>query len=357
MMPSQILSLAHDLNKYAHIVQTIEQKSIFYTPAYLLSVQKAEGYPIIIIVASVGKSVALIPFVLRRINDMALFKELDEELFDIITPFEYSGIITNAIHSDEKKVLFKELCNAVREGLNNKIVVSEFVRFDPFLTDLSSVCPDYEIRHAGANVFINLELSEEEICGRFANAARKNVKTAMRGGLKLYESDGKDVDVELFIALYYESLRQLKSKPYYFFNRAYFLSLVRECDGAKMLILRDSDGLPCAASILLYHGDTAHHHLTGYNHASLPKRPNDFMLYQLILWAKARGLKYLHLGGGSETIRNFKAKFSPLSIPYYVGSRIHNKEWYDKLCLIWKSTHPDKDNSSYFPLYREGEVE
>ncbi len=85
---------------------------------------------------------------------------------------------------------------------------------------------------------------------------------------------------------------------------------------------------------------------------ALQKRPNDFMIYQLSMWAKEREIKCLHLGGGSESIRNFKMKFSSERIPYHVGYKIHNVEYYERLCEAWSVHNGAHEKTDYFPLYR-----
>lgn len=348
----KILYLDRDLDEYARILDKIKNKSSYFLPSYLQSVQCAENYPVIIANINYMDKVALIPYVRRKINDLPIFRSLDHELWDFVTPHEYSAVLTSSNEPEERNILIDKLCQDIGAYCKKERVVAEFVRFDPFLNNIQDMHKHYSIRCAGQNIYIDLFKTIDEIWGSFSRAARKNIRTAMGFGLQFIESYAEKVDIGLFLSLYKESMRRLDARTFYFFNETYFSSLLEKCEGTKMFFVRDAHGTPIAASIIIFNGDIAHHHLTGYDDAALSKRPNDFMIYQLILWAKARGLKYLHLGGGGETIRNFKSKFSPLSIPYYVGSRIHNKEWYDKLCLIWKSNHSSMDDSSYFPLYR-----
>lgn len=348
----RVLLLDKNLSEYKSILGMIKNKSVYFLPSYLKSVQIAEYYPIKIVVFYYHDNVAIVPFVHRRINDLPMFHSLEKDYWDIITPHEYSGIILNAEGPAERSILLRGFFSAFDDYCRQERIITEFVRFDPFVTDAAITGTHHEIRHVNDNVYINLKQSEEDIWRSFENTARKNIKTAVRSGLQFCEAEGKEVDVDLFVFLYHGSMRRLGARPYYFFTREYFLSLVRECKGAKLFIVRDPDGTPLAASILLYHGDIAHHHLTGYDDAALSKRPNDFMIYQLILWARNQGLKYLHLGGGADTIRNFKAKFSPLRIPYHIGFKIHNRERYEELCTIWRKSRAGGGDSAYFPLYR-----
>lgn len=346
-----VLSLDKDLDEYTNLLSKIKNKSIYFAPSYLLSAQKAEGYPIKVIVVHDNESFALIPYVWRKINDLPFCKDISEEMYDIITPHEYSGIITNAEHPEKKEKLFSALFSVVDNLCRAKRVIAEFARFDPFITGVSLMARHYNMRYVGENVYIDLERTEKEIWEDFEYSAQKNVRTAMRCGLQFYDAENGE-EIDIFIHLYRSSMERLRASRYYYFNREYFFSLLKTCEGAKLFIIRNPDGSPVAASILLYYGDIAHHHLTGYDPAAIQKRPNDFMIYHLAMWAKKKGMKYLHLGGGAESIRKFKKKFSPLRIPYYVGYKIHNMEYYERLCEAWRLYNDNYSETNYFPLYR-----
>ncbi len=347
----QLIELENDFDSYAHIAGHIKMKSIYFTPSYLSCVQKAEGYPVKVLVAYDDDDFALIPYVWRKINDLPFCKDMPEEMIDIITPHEYSGVVTNVDHPERKKRLLSVLYSAIDNLCKENMVVTEFARFDPFITDIPLMEQHYEVRYIGQNAYINLEQTKEEILSSFNHSAQKNIKTAQRCGLQFNEA-GSEGEIDIFIDLYWESMKRLSAQKYFYFNRDYFISLLKECDGAGLFMVRDSSGTPVAASILLYHGDTAHHHLTGYDPDALKKRPNDFMIYRLSLWAKKQGIRYMHLGGGAESIRGFKMKFASGTIPYSIGYKIHNMEYYEKLCEVWRVYSGDQGGTDYFPLYR-----
>jgi len=347
----KILELENDFDLYARIASSIKIKSVYFSPTYLLSIQKAEGYPIKVVIAHDDDSFALIPYVWRKINDLPFCKDIPEEMFDIITPHEYSGVITNEDNPERRKNLFSVLFSGVDDLCKNKRVVTEFARFDPFITDIASMEKHYEIRSVGQNVYINLEQTGEGIWNSFERSAQKNVKTAVRCGLQFHEAEHKK-EIDAFIHFYRDSMQRLCAEKYFYFNWEYFYALLKSCGGARLFMVCDDSGVPVAASILLYHGDTAHHHLTGYDPAALQKRPNDFMIYQLAMWAKGQGIKCLHLGGGAESIRNFKKKFSSERIPYHIGHKVHNIKVYKMLCEAWRVHSGNCTETDYFPLYR-----
>ncbi len=347
----KILQLDKDFDSYAHFAGMLNMKSIYFDPSYLLCAQKAEGYPVKFIVASDDNDFALVPYVWRKVNDLAFLKDETEEMIDIITPHEYSGIVTNIENPEKKKRLFSVLFKAIDDLCRENNVVTEFARFDPFTTDIALVKEHYDIRYIGQNAYVNLEQTNENILRSFNHSAQKNIKTAQRFGLQFSEAENVG-EIDIFIDLYAESMKRLNATKYFHFNREYFIFLTSNCDGARFFIVRDSNGTPVAASILLYQGDTAHHHLTCYDPAALQKRPNDFMIYRLSLWAKEHGVRQIHLGGGAEPIRNFKMKFASGDVPYSIGYKIHNMNYYEKVCEAWRIHSGNHGKMDYFPMYR-----
>jgi CelD/BcsL family acetyltransferase involved in cellulose biosynthesis len=147
-------------------------------------------------------------------------------------------------------------------------------------------------------------------------------------------------------------MQRLKANDYFYFSVDYFRTLIKDCEGSSLFIIRNKSNQPIAASILLHYGDIGHHHLTGYAPETELLRPNDYMIYSLINWGKSNQLQYLHLGGGALSICKFKAKFSNERIPYYVGYRVHIQEAYQLLCDIWRKENNLSQLAEYFPLYR-----
>jgi hypothetical protein len=167
------------------------------------------------------------------------------------------------------------------------------------------------------------------------------------------KAENTDNNITEFISLYQATMKRLNAERYYYFNDNYFCTLLKECGGADLFFVYHGHML-IAASIVLRDGHIGHYHLSASYGGSLELRQNDFMIYNIILWAKENNLEYLHLGGGSKSLRNFKAKFSKEYLPYYVGSRIHDLEIYNMLCDIKKGSEKFELDNQFFPLYREG---
>jgi hypothetical protein len=351
----RILSLDDDFEEYCSLFSDMEQKNVYSLPSYLKSVQFAEKYPVQIMVLAKGDRIVMTPYIKRRINDLPLYRELKQELWDIITPHEYCCAASNVEDPTERIDLIQDLFDHVADYCGRQNIVSEFFRFDPFLMDIKYVETSFICRKSCDNIYIDLRKDSAEIYRDLAHSVRKNVKRAVASELIFCEAERTNENVDSFIHLYWASMRRLRADNYFYFSENYFRALIKKCQSARLFIILDNASQPVAASILLFYGDIGHHHLTGYSSEAAHLRPNDFMIYSLIEWGKANNMKYLHLGGGSEAIRNFKGKFSKERIPYYVGYRVHDEVTYGCLCDIWQKENCCSAYPDYFPLYRAGQ--
>lgn len=348
-----ILSLSDNFGEYSDLWARMKQKSVYMLPSYLESVQLADGYPIQVMVYEEGHEVAMVPYVKRRINDLPIFADLKQELWDIVTPHEYCCALSNVDDPPVRRELVQKLFQQVAMYCERQSIVTEFFRFDPFLTDIESVRSSFDCQKSCNNIYIDMREDSEKIYRNFDHSVRKNIKRAIASGLRFSRAEKSDKNVDLFIELYWASMRRLGARKYFFFSEDYFKSLIKDCEGAFLFIIRDDSDHPVAASILLSCNDIGHHHLTGYAAEAASLRPNDYMIYSLIEWGKENKMKYLHLGGGAPNICNFKGKFSHDRIPYYVGRRVHDQTMYRNLCDLWQARGKVAD-CHYFPLYRAG---
>ncbi len=350
----KIMSLTEDYSEYCRLYERSTERNVYLLPSYLRSIEMAEGYPVIIMVLFDDGKMAMIPYIKRRINDIPIFRELEYEYWDIITPHEYSYAITDVDDPEERNDIIDQLFRHVGYYCERERIVSEFVRFDPFHTDISCIKSYYNIRKSCDNIYIDLRKNINDIRKSFHNSVRKNIKRAEECGLTFSKARINNENINLFISMYRDSMQRLGADNYYFFSEEYFYSLIKECEGASLFFIRDDNDQVIAGSILLHYGWIGHHHLTGYKEESVLKRPNDYMVYSLINWGKVNGLQYLHLGGGAENICKFKAKFSDTKIPYYVGWRVHNQKVYQLLCDIRREENDKayEEVLNYFPLYR-----
>ena len=102
-------------------------------------------------------------------------------------------------------------------------------------------------------------------------------------------------------------------------------------------------------------------HFSGAAEAALKLSPNNLLMWETTLWAKSKGYRYYHLGGGvtsldSDPLFSFKAGFSEDIAPLSTYFRILNSANYHLLCELKKTyereTEGRESESDFFPLYR-----
>lgn len=248
---------------------------------------------------------------------------------DIVSAFDFGGFFGLAAADLFMGDNFVEYCQ--RQG-----IVSEFVRFYPW-TVPPAVYHPVKVRD---NVIVDLTKSLTTIWAEAHPNARGPAKQAEKAGLR-----AERCPIEDFLLLYHKNVIELKRDPYYLFSHAWAKAVepMTECWGAYT-----PGGDLIGAH--LYVKDTAprrlFYFLSASDLAQRKLRPNDFLFWQTIQRAKAEGYLVFHLGGGeTESLQQFKAKWSPDRIPYYIGKRIYLPDVYQRLSA--------GRQTNFFPAYRE----
>ena len=83
------------------------------------------------------------------------------------------------------------------------------------------------------------------------------------------------------------------------------------------------------------------------------------MRYKVILDLKGQNLKMINFGGGktndiSDTLFEFKKKFSNDTLWFHIGKCIFNKSIYDDIIVNWEKDNDEKKNifDKYILKYR-----
>ena len=112
-----------------------------------------------------------------------------------------------------------------------------------------------------------------------------------------------------------------------------------------------------SSELVLYGPSCCYSFLGGTDRNYYNLHPNHFLKFNIMLWAKAKGLKYFVLGGGlgEDGIFNYKKDMAPNGVvPFYISTKIFNDDKYDYLCNISNTIRKEgriKDN--FFPRYRD----
>jgi hypothetical protein len=313
-----------------------EMQDIFYSPHYYQLNEKNNSGKTQCYVYSKNDKIAIYPFLINSINSLGY--DLDKICFDIQGAYGYNGIISNTTDKDFQIDFFKEFENYCIE--NN--VIAEFTRFNPVLEN-HLFSKGYEIIKSQENVIVDLRSSdiEHEL---YEYSSRKNIKKALRSGLKIIKiTDDKYAWIKTFIDIYYQTMERNKAEKYYYFNAEYFVNLLKQSSSNLYFTLLDDQ--PISTEIVLAGKINAYSFLGGTLEKYYPLRPNDLLKDFIIRDLKNSGYHFFCLGGGSEGVIRYKKSFSKNgSRTFYIGKKIYDKEVYHNIHSQWKEKFPNEYN-------------
>ena len=331
------------------LVQSFDDYDVFYLNEYVLAFMnenKKNGVPVLLYYSN-GADRA-INVVFKR--DVALDEKMQGKIpvnqyFDLVSPYGYGGFWGSITDYDALNSTYHEFCVLQH-------YICEFVRFELF-SDYHNHY-DGEVETRTHNVVRNLEMPLDEMWMDFKQKVRKNVKKAIGNHLEiLIENTG--AHLQDFLDIYYATMDRSNAQTEYYFSKEFYHTINRMADHV-MYFHVIYEGKIISTELVLYGSETCYSYLGGTNRAYFDLRPNDFLKYEIIKWAKEKGLKNFVLGGGygaDDGIFQYKACLAPKGIvDFYIGRKIFDEQSYQKLMEIRAKDNPDCVNSSYFPQYR-----
>jgi hypothetical protein len=282
-----------------------------------------------------GEQMMLFPFLSRT------FDYQGQSLHDFETAYGYGGPIW---HQADEKFKSAALLMMVDE-LKRQNYVAGFVRFHPLLANYMGFSVGRLIEDR-KTVAINLFLDENEIWMQEIHTKNRNViKKGEKSGLTfVVDNDFKYLPE--FIRLYDATMDKLDAADFYYFTQQYYEEFVKTLPNSFLGVVLHEDKVVSAA-IFMYEGGYGHYHLSGSDVTALKLSPNNFMLWHAVLELKRRGVKVLHLGGGTtsseeDSLFCFKQRFSKHTYQFCLGKLIFNDQLYHDICANWESKNPDK---------------
>ena len=336
----------NEQDKWDEIVRSFPDYDIFYLSGYSKAFMREaprNGTPILLLYED-GEDRA-INVVLRRdiAKDDKLAGKIEEgQYFDLITPYGYGGFWGTITDWEELDRTYTQYC------IDNHYVC-EFVRFELFSNYHEHYSGEVETRTH--NVVRSLEMPVDEIWMDFKQKVRKNVKRANKNNLGIIiESTGEHM--EDFLRIYYSTMDRSDAEDEYYFSRQFYEDL-NEMKDNVMYFHVVSEGRIISTELVIYGAENCYSYLGGTDRDYFDLRPNEFLKFEVIKWAKEKGLKNFVLGGGygaDDGIFQYKLCLAPHGVyDFYIGRKIFDRDAYDELVGLRAG---DVLNERYFPLYR-----
>ena len=326
----------------------------YHLPCYVqLDAQRMQATPEALLVSD-GERLFFVPYLMRSCN--ALFPELQEPVFDVVSPYGYSGILISDTGRDAS--FAAEGFAALRVTLAERGVCSAFLRMHPILgNDFTTLFPPAVFNNSSETVAVDLYLSETDLMKQLRSGHQTILKKCKSLGYTAKFVPLIDV-LDAFIELYKQTMDRVQAIETYYFDRKYFASLALLA-GVHCGVV-ESGSTIVAACLFFECGGIVQAHLGGTRTEFFSKSPFTMALFQAILWAKSRGNRWLHLGGGlgggDDSLFHYKAGFSHTRFHFLTACLIINEIKYRQLVDLKaqaeKLASEATFESRFFPAYR-----
>lgn len=346
-MTLEVLGIDQE-ERWKRIVNSFKEHDVFQLPDYVKAFQiHGDGNPFLFYFEH--KSTRGINVVMKRdiAYDSHFMNILPKDMyFDYSTPYGYGGFLVEGDDTDKLMKSYDEYC------YDNRII-SEFVRFHLFHENQKIY--NGRIISKSKNVVRSLSQEIEEIRKEFDYKVRKNLNKAKSCGLRI-EIDEKGLRMQDFLDIFRSTMIRNKAKSNYYFDKDFFKTLQKMEDHSIFFHVYNSEDKVIATELVVYGSEYCYSFLGGTLKEYYPLRPNDYLKYEIIKWAKQKGFKYFVLGGGympDDGIYQYKKSFAPEGVKeFYIGHKIFNPSLYNHLMELRQKIENIEEKIDYFPEYR-----
>jgi len=326
-------------------------RDVYFESGYVLLWQRrGDGRAYGAIGTEPGATV-LYPFLARELRDVPSLGDAADGLLDLTTAYGYGGILAD-LSSDETAPL-ERFRAALGAWCEEQGVVSEFLRFHPFLDTHRRLRPLLEVVDVSETVICDLAPEPEQLLASMDPAHRRGLRKAQRAGLVVRPEIG-DEAYDRFRELYTETMTRREALASYFFDEAYFRDFRRLLGDRQSLLGVFLGDEMVAGGLMMRSQRWAHYHLGGSSALHLDLRPNNILFYEAMLWARRHGAEALHLGGGyrkDDELLRFKRGFGAGRGTFAIGRAVHRRPDYERLTALHRE-RVGPTVEGYFPAYR-----
>jgi hypothetical protein len=328
----------------------------YHLPGYVrLEAARLGGEPVGLLAES-GDAFAFLPLVLRPLPpDVAA--AAGTGVRDAVSPYGYPcALFGGAAASDG--ALAGGAAQALLRGLARLGVCCAFVRLHPLLPApagaLEAAGP--VVRH-GETVWIDLARPEEDLWRETRANYRNLIRRLAREGTRV-TIDPRWSALEEFVAIYEENMRRVGAEDWYFFGADY-LRRLRDAWADRSYLVTAARGGPAEAGVIFSEACGVFQlHLAGQLDAALGHSPIRLIIHEVSLFARSRGARALHLGGGlgasADSLFHFKAGFSRSRARFATWRPVALPGPFEAASRTW--THlaagPPPEPAGFFPPYR-----
>lgn len=332
--------IAPDSPRWTSVLARTEH-DFYHLPGYARSTARLQGGQASALLVSDGQRDLLQPLVIR---------ELGEASRDATSPYGFAGPLST---DRDDPGFHTEAMRHAAGFLAAEGFVSLFVRLHPLLNstplDIETVVRD------GEAVVIDLRLSDDEARRQLRWNHRNQIDRARRSGHRVIMDAGPAYEIA-FQRLYRETMERIGADGFYAFDDRYFRDLHDVLGDRLHIAVVEIEHEVAAAALFVEGQGIVHYHLSGSAERFRREAPTKLIIDEGRRWAKQRGHRWLHLGGGyafaDDGLFLFKAGFSRTTVPVHSLRMVLLPDVYDHLVRVQGGPSEPSPSATYFPAYR-----
>jgi len=262
---------------------------------------------------------------------------------DVVTPYGYGGPV--AVGTDPP---VEEFWRLYGDWCADNGIVSTFIRFHPLFAN--EVLAPASVRVEPTGQTVAWRLDQPDLFAGMEGSHRTACRKAEKEGVSVSMREAP-AELTSFSALYGDTMRRLGAQEFYFFDAEYYAALAGL--GDRLVLFDATVGGEVAASALCFATPPwLHYHLGATAELGRGLGASTLLLYEAAIWARERGYRRFHLGGGAgaqaDSLLFFKERFDPGGLlRFSVGKAVHDAGAYLRL-----SGTEAVELGGFFPAYR-----
>jgi hypothetical protein len=288
------------------------------------------------------------PLLLRPLSELS-FAGGTDGIWDATTP-EFTGPMAFGV----EPVLAENFSSSRDKAFRKEGIIAEFAHLQPW--------KEAATRLFGVNecnreiVWVDSKTSPGELWRtHLAYSCQKNIRTAQRNGVKVFEGT-TDEHIREFYRIYLSTMLRNNASPSYLYSLEYFQAFREEMPNHCRFAIAEYGGRIVAGTLYLHDDSDVYSYLGGADADFQHVRPTNMIVWETILWAHSAGKERLVLGGGykaNDGIFRFKSTFSRLRKSFHVYKKIHQERDYSLLEQRCREYYALNGKTiQYFPSYR-----
>jgi len=305
------------------------------------------------------------PYLLQDIKGFESATRRD--FHDITSVYGYAGPVVCGCEGDEAFLV--SAWNAMQETWRSQNVVSVFTRFHPVLgnhrwlpslrNNTAGVEFANETSADGKTIAIDLLRSQDETWIGYKRQLRQTLRRLLSFDMvTIFDPEWRYLDD--FVRIYYSTMKRTNAACSDLFPGQYFRQLKSALGSHGSLVVVRYTDQTVAVALLIEYAGLVNVHLLATDDRFVQLSPSKLLIHGVQAWARGRGNRVLHLGGGrgsrtDDSLFRFKALFSDVFYPFYTGRWILDEETYDILRVDRKKQVERlgfTKSESYFPAHR-----